>query len=591
MPTRRIQYRALLVRYLRPQAPLVAILAVVLFGSIALQLVNPQILKRFIDTTTSGGGENLTAAALLFIFLAILQQVLAVIATYYSERVGWTATNELRADLALHCLRLDLAFHKGRTPGELIERIDGDVTALANFFSRFVIYVLGSLLLLLGVLAVVWTLDWRVSAALAVYAVVVLVLMLLFRSIAVPYWTRDREASASLFGFLEERLAGTVDIRSSGAQPYVMRRLYERMRERLRAGSKARLVGTITWCVPVLAFAAGNGLAFALAAFLYRGGVGTITLGEAFLIYFYTQLLFFPLHQISNQIDDFQKAGAGIVRIQELLDTQTTLPDGPGVDFPQGALSVEFRDVTFGYEEETVLHNLSFQLPAGAVMGVLGRTGSGKTTLGRLLLRLYDPTTGAVYLNGADVREARRAEVRSRIGVVTQDVQLFRATVRDNLSFFDPAVDESRIMRALAELGLEEWVRRLPEGLDTMVDAGGSGFSAGEAQLLAFTRVFLKDPGLVLLDEASSRLDPSTERLIERAVDRLLTGRTGIIIAHRLATVRRADTILILEEGRVVEQGPRAALDADPGSRFSALLHAQGTQERDAARPVGARTR
>jgi len=586
----RIQYRALLLKYLRPQGALVAVLAAVLFSSIALQLINPQILKRFIDTTTSGGdGGNLTAAAVLFILLALAQQVLAVVATYYSERVGWTATNELRADLALHCLRLDLAFHKGRTPGELIERIDGDVTALANFFSRFVIYVLGSLLLLLGVLAVVWSLDWRVSAALAGYAVVVLVLMLLFRSIAVPYWTRDREASASLFGFLEERLAGTVDIRSSGAQPYVMRRLYERMRERLRAGSKARVVGTITWCVPVLAVAAGNALAFSLAAFLYRGGAGTLTLGEAFLIYYYTQLLFFPLHQISNQIDDFQKAGAGIVRIQDLLDTRSTLPDGAGANFPSGALSAEFRAVSFGYEEETVLHDLSFRLPAGAVMGVLGRTGSGKTTLCRLLLRLYDPTAGSIHLSGVDLREARRADVRARIGVVTQDVQLFRATVRDNLSFFDPSVEDARIMQALAELGLKEWVCRLPQGLDTMVDGGGSGFSAGEAQLLAFTRVFLKDPGLVILDEASSRLDPSTERLIERAVDRLLTGRTGIIIAHRLATVRRADTIFILEEGRVVEQGPREALAADAGSRFAALLRAQHTEQWDASRPMGAR--
>jgi ABC-type multidrug transport system fused ATPase/permease subunit len=177
-----------------------------------------------------------------------------------------------------------------------------------------------------------------------------------------------------------------------------------------------------------------------------------------------------------------------------------------------------------------------------------------------------------------ELRAARREEVRQRVGMVTQDVQLFQATVRDNLTFFDAGIDDAGIMRALGELGLEEWCRGLPQGLDTMIGSGGSGLSAGEAQLLAFTRVFLKDPGLIILDEASSRLDPATERLIERAVDGLLRGRTGIIIAHRLATVQRADTLMILDDGRIAEYGPREELARHPGSRFSQLLRA-GAEE------------
>jgi ATP-binding cassette subfamily B protein len=220
------------------------------------------------------------------------------------------------------------------------------------------------------------------------------------------------------------------------------------------------------------------------------------------------------------------------------------------------------------------LAGVSFALEPGAVLGVLGHTGSGKTTLTRLLFRLYDPRGGAVRLGGHDLRDLALADLRGRVGLVTQDVQLFQASVRDNLTFFDRRIGDAALAGVLGELGLRPWLEALPQGLDTPLLPGGRGLSAGQAQLLACARVFLRDPGLVVLDEASSRLDPATERLLERAFDRLLRGRTGIIIAHRLATVQRADQILILERGRVVEFGPRAALAADPGSRLSRLLRA-----------------
>jgi ABC-type multidrug transport system fused ATPase/permease subunit len=550
----------------------VALLATLLLGSIGLQLLNPQILRAFIDAVATPAGQSgLTGIAALFLGLAILQQLLSVSATWAGERVAWTATNALRADLMRHCLRLDLGFHKGRTPGELIERIDGDVTALANFFSQFVVQVLGSILLLLGVLMVLWTVDWRVGGALTLFAVVTLGAMVSLRTIATRFWKAYRQASAELYGFIEEHLAGTVDIRANGAQPYVLRRLYEFMRTRFKTGRKARMMSAIPWSVPNLAEAIGISLAFALAVSLY--GAGGMTLGTAFLVYFYTQALFQPMHMLSNQLDDFQKASAGATRVQELMSTHSALADGSRTEFAAGAPSVEFRNVSFAYEcDDNVLRDLSFRLAPGEVLGLLGRTGSGKTTVTRLLLRLYDPTAGSILLGGVELREARLSALRQQIGMVTQDVQLFRGSIRDNLTFFDRNIAEERIWGALEALGLVEWCRGLPRGLDTTIEGGGGGLSAGEAQLLAFTRVFLKDPGLVILDEASSRLDPATERLVERAVAGLLRGRTGIIIAHRLATVVRADTILILEKGRVAEYGPRAELIADPGSRFSHLL-------------------
>ncbi|HEY8287221.1 MAG TPA: ABC transporter ATP-binding protein [Chloroflexota bacterium] len=566
--------RGLLVRYLRPQGARVVVLAVLLIGGTLLQLVNPRILQAFIDAASSRAGEQrLLIYALVFIGVAISQQGLSVFATYLSERVAWTATNSLRSDLALHCLRLDLSFHKERTPGELIERIDGDVTALASFFSQFVIQILGSLLLLVGVLIALWVVDWRVGAALTVFAVVSLLAIVSVRSLAIPFWRVDRQASAALFGFIEERLAGTVDIRANGARPYVMRRLYHHTRERLRAGNKARLIGSVTWSVPVLSVAIGNAIALALAGWLYRHG--GLSLGTAFIIYYYTQLLFQPMHLISNQLDTFQKASAGFVRIRDLLETSSALVDGPRGLIPSGPLAVAFQGVSFGYEgDDLVARDLDFRIEPAHVLGLLGRTGSGKTTITRLLLRLYDPRAGSITLGGVELRAAHRADIRHAIGVVTQDVQLFRATVRENLTFFDAQVDDARIMAALLDLGLADWYRSLPEGLDTMIGSGGSGLSAGEAQLLAFTRVFLKNPRVIILDEASSRLDPATERLVEQAVEKLLQGRTGIIIAHRLATVRRVDEILILEDGRVAEYGRREALARDGASRFAGLLRA-----------------
>jgi ATP-binding cassette subfamily B protein len=218
-----------------------------------------------------------------------------------------------------------------------------------------------------------------------------------------------------------------------------------------------------------------------------------------------------------------------------------------------------------------VLHDVSFHLAPGRVLGLLGRTGSGKTTLTRLLFRLYDPVAGTIRLGDTDIRDLAFADLRARVAVVTQDVQLFQASIRDNLTFFSPRIGDDQLETALRDLGLWEWVLARG-GLDAVLSSGGQGLSAGEAQLLAFARVFLKNPGLVILDEASSRLDPATERLLERAMRRLLQGRSAIIVAHRLGTVQRADEILILDGGHIAEQGPREQLAADSGSTFYRLL-------------------
>jgi ABC-type multidrug transport system fused ATPase/permease subunit len=291
------------------------------------------------------------------------------------------------------------------------------------------------------------------------------------------------------------------------------------------------------------------------------------------LFFQYTAMLRNPIEQISRQMEQLQAAAASIGRIRDLWAIQPTQKDGSDTAIPAGPLSVRFDGVTFAYgDNDPVLKQVSFHLPAGRVLGLLGRTGSGKTTLTRLLFRLYDPAAGRVQVGGVDTGAARLRELRTRVGMVTQEVQLFHASVRDNLTFFDAGIPDGRILQVLDDLHLRPWLATLPQGLDTELSSDGSGLSAGEAQLLAFTRVFLQDPGLVILDEPSSRLDPATEHLLEQAVSKLLRDRTAIIIAHRLKTVLRADDILILEHGEIREHGPRAALEADPASHFSHLL-------------------
>jgi ABC-type multidrug transport system fused ATPase/permease subunit len=384
-----------------------------------------------------------------------------------------------------------------------------------------------------------------------------------------------RGKRAEFFGFLGEQLGGTEDIRANGAVPYMMHRFTKLHREWLPLEVRGRFGFAVMWGTSIGVYIFGLAMVFWIGSSLIEETA--ITIGSVYLIFHYTDMLRHPVEQIRTQMEDLQKAGAGIARVEELFAAETRLPDNGVARIPSGALGIEIDAVDFAYQDddsqgEPVLSELAFDLAPGRVLGLLGRTGSGKSTLARLLTRLYDPTAGEVRLGGVPLHEVDRADRRRRIGMVTQEVQLFRATVRDNLTFFDEGVDDERIWSVLDELEVGDWIRSLPAGLDTMLRSGSGGLSAGQAQLLAFARIFLRDPGLVILDEASSRLDPATEVLIERAVDRLLEDRTGVIIAHRLATVERADDILILEGGRIAEFGQRAALVADGDSRFSSLL-------------------
>ena len=530
------QYITLLSQYLHPQWRQVLLLTVVLFTGIGLQLLNPQVIRYFIDAVMNGGTQSaLIGAALLFLLIVLLQRAAIVATTYLSQTVAWTATNGLRHDLTHHVLRLDMAFHNAHTPGELLERIDNDVDRLANFFSEFVLQILGGLLLTIGVLVLLFREDWRVGAVLTVFVVAYMLIHIWDQRWAAPAWRQEREVSAELSGFVEERVAGALDIQTSGAVGYTLGRFYEILQRRQWQIFKADVITDLGWALSKFFYELGTVAGMSMGAWLFLNG--TISLGTVYLIINYLALLNGPLNRIAQQLEDLQRVKVAVERLSALVDTESRIRDGQlalSASHARGttaqSVRVSFDNVSFRYHDDTpVLENVSFVLEPGQILGLLGRTGSGKTTIARLLFRLYDPNAGQIQLDGNNIASLQLAHLRTTIGMVTQEVQLFAASLRDNLTLFNSTISDDAIQQALQQLGLEPWLNNLPNGLDTAMAANGAGLSAGEGQLLALTRVFLRDPHLIILDEASSKLDPATERLLERALDELLKDRTSII--------------------------------------------------------------
>ena len=447
------QYAALLSQYLKPQWMRVGLLAIFMFSGIGLTLLNPQILRYFIDTAKAGGAlRSLVIAGAAFVGIAALGQVVMLVSSYLGQDVGWRATNQMRGDLAHHCLQLDMSFHHERTPGEMVERVDGDTAALSNFFSEFIVQVIGSLLLLGGILILITLEDWRIGVALTGFVVVSIFVYNLTRNIAVPAYTAEREGYSRLFGFLEERLTGIADLRTNGGIGYTMDRFYDVNRDVYGQAVKAHVMGELLRTINGILFTLGIALTMGMGIYLYQ--IEVFTIGTVYLVIHYTTMLRGPLTMINRQINELQRATAGFKRIEELYRTTSSIEDGTEPLSESGALGIEFDHVTFGYtEDESVLKDVSFQLQPGKSLGLLGRTGSGKTTITRLLFRFYEINNGQIRVGGKQIERIRLDDLRHRIGMVTQDVQLFSATVRENLTLFDTEISDERILSVIEELG------------------------------------------------------------------------------------------------------------------------------------------
>ena len=562
--------------YLRAHRALLWVVGACLAAALALTLAGPILLGRFIDLslgTTTGG--SLGGIALGFLMIAIGTQIVGIVTAWAATDLSTRTTNQLRSELTDHVLSLDMSFHRTTPPGELIERVDGDVGQLGVLLGNFVPQMIQEALMLVGVLALLWTIDPRLGATLTAYALVALFLLSRLRHLGVGAWEEARESYAKAGGFQEEVLGSTEDVRPNGATDHVLLKFLELNRRWFWAGQKAAAISGTTTVVGLSLFGISQAGALALGAWLLSRG--EVTIGTVYLLVQYTTYLSGPIDGFTYRVRYLQQATAAVNRIVRLSETRSALaePDAPA-PVPEGPLAVHLTDVTFAYDEgDPVLRELTLAVPAGRVLGLVGRTGSGKTTLARLVARQYDTQSGEVRVGGVDVADFALDELRSRIAVVTQEVQLFSASVRQNLSLFGPC-DDSQLRGALGTVGLEGWLAAQADGLNAELDP--RSLSAGEAQLFTLARALLRDPGLVVLDEASARLDPMTEHRLQDAIAGLLQGRTAIVIAHRLSTLDRVDDIAVLDGGRLLEHGPRAELVADPNSAFSKLLATYRTE-------------
>jgi ATP-binding cassette subfamily B protein len=577
-------------------------LGVLLGSGTVLLIVSPLFIERFIFLATNGHplqdpnlywqstqisflniGNVFRALLILsavYIVLMVIQQVITLASVYLSQNLSWSSTNMLRFDLTQHCIDLDMTFHNEHKPGEMIERIDGDVNTLATFLSQFAVQLVTSLLVIIGSLALLFSKHWIIGLSFTAFTFLAIVIMYVLRNFSVKAWENQRQTSADMYGTIEESLSAIEDIRANGGIKNSMRKFFDASRKDFQAFKKALVRGQVFVMAIWGVIAIINTLIFAPSIPLVQRGI--IDLPTVFLIQMFAGILLRPIFVITRQMQDLQRAGASIDRINKLFNTETKIHDLGQEKLSPGPLSIEFDKLSFAYNEDNyVLKDISFKLEPGQTLGIVGHTGSGKTTISRLIFRLYDAKSedGVINLNETNITNLSLHDLRDKISYVTQNVELFQASVRDNVTLFDKRIPDIRIESILLDIGLGEWLQKLPEGLDTIISSSEHGISAGEAQLLALARVFIKSPNLVVLDEASSRLDPATENLLDLAIEKLLINRTGIIIAHRLATLEKVDDILIIDKGKTIEYGKREDLAKDSQSKFYKLLQTGEIEE------------
>ncbi len=589
-------------KYLAPFKKRVLLLALLLGSGTVLLILSPLLIERFIFLATNGHPlqdpniywesqsilvldigniyQTLLLLAAIFTVLMVIQQIITLGSVYLSQTLSWSSTNMLRFDLTKHCINLDMTFHNEHKPGEMIERIDGDVNTLATFLSQFSVQLVTSLLIITGSLALLFSKHWIIGLSFTAFTFLAIIIMYILRNFSVKAWEKQRQTSADLYGTIEESLSAIEDIRANRGIKNSMRKFFDASRKDFKAFKRALVRGQVFVMAIWGVIAIINTLIFAPSIPLVRNGV--IDLPTVFLIQMFAGILLRPIFVITRQMQDLQIAGASIDRINKLFEIETKIHDTGLEKLSPGPLNIEFNKLSFAYnEDDYVLNNISFKLEPGQTLGIVGHTGSGKTTISRLIFRLYDAkqNDGTIRVNDTNITDLSLLDLRDKISYVTQNVELFQASVRDNVTLFDKRIPDIRIESILLDIGLGDWLEKLPEGLDTIISSSEHGISAGEAQLLALARVFIKSPNLVVLDEASSRLDPATENLLDLAIEKLLINRTGIVIAHRLATLERVDDVLIIDKGKTIEYGRREELAQNPQSKFYQLLQTGEIEE------------
>jgi ABC-type multidrug transport system fused ATPase/permease subunit len=557
---------------LRPYRSRVILMFVALIFATGASLAPPPLAKMAIDDgITPGDVGTLNVVVGAFVVAALVYWGASYLQTYLVGWVGQRALQDLRLRIFRHLQEMPVGFYERRQAGVLISRMTNDVEALNSLVTDSVVTLFQASLTLLGTIAILAFLDVQLALITFLIFPVVFAGSLVFRIVSADAYSRTRETIGALTAYLQETLSGVRVVRSFGQEPRHRRRFAE-LNDRNRAANMTTVHLNASY-FPLIEFAS----ALATVGILVYGGIqvvgGDITIGV--LVAFIAALngFFDPIQQLSQLYTQYQAGMAALDKIFELLDEQPDLVDAPdAVDLPSPLRGeIRFDHVTFAYRTDAdevvkALDDVDLEIPPGQTVALVGATGAGKSTFAKLVARFYDPTEGTISVDGVALRTARTASLRSQMGIVPQEPFLFSGTVRDNVAFGRPDADEDEVWAALRAVGAEDVVTAFPHGLDTEIGERGIQLSAGQRQLVAFARALVADPRILILDEATANVDLHTEGRIEAGMRRLLAGRTAIVIAHRLSTIRQAGRIVVLDGGRVVEQGTHDELIAAQGA-------------------------
>jgi ATP-binding cassette subfamily B protein len=562
--TRRVLRRT--ARMLRPQLRRVSGASAMVVLWTATVLAGPYLVKYGIDQGISkGDAGRLNAAIVAYVAVAGLAYVTNRAQVSLIARVGEQFLRSLRVRVFDHLQRLSMPFYDRSKAGVLVSRMTSDVDSLSELIQMGLSMFVANGLLLVVSLVVLTSVSWQLMAVCAVALPPVILASIKFQRDSNDAYLDVRDRIGTTLSHLQEGIAGVRVVQAFAREDVEVDRFARGNRELY--DSHMRSVVISAWYMPVIELAGWGTTALALGVGGWWVHEGTLTVGTVAFFVLTLSNLFEPVQQLSQLFNMVQSAGAGLHKLYELLDTPVDVPERPGaVDLPSiGAIDVE--GVSFAYADgPPVLHDVTLHIPAGARLALVGPTGAGKSTLAKLAARLYDPTVGRVRFGGVDLRDATVASLRDRIVVIPQEGFLFNATIRDNVRLARADATDAEVDDALRAVGAYDRFVGLPEGLDTEVRERGSRLSAGEKQLVSLARAALADPAVLVLDEATSSLDPGTEVLVEGAVDRLLVGRTVVVIAHRLSTSERADIVGVVDGGELVELGTHTDLVARRGA-------------------------